>query len=85
LINEAFAQNPKIEVTLDQKYLFKPPYKIKDRKAMLKLLKQHDLRGLGGIMLDDIQESLPNCEKVLKILGKQGLIFNYRRNNYRQD
>lgn len=33
---------------------------------MLRLLKQHDLKGLGGVLLDDIQESLPHCEKVLK-------------------
>lgn len=47
--------------------MFKPPYKLKDRKALLKLLKQQDLKGLGGIMMDDIQESLPNCEKALKV------------------
>lgn len=71
LLNEALVKNPKIEVTPDQKYLFKPPYKIKDRKAMLKLLKQNDLKGIGGIMLDDVQESLPNCEKVLKFLQNE--------------
>lgn len=64
---EALPSNPKIERTTDGKYMFKPPYKLKDRKALLKLLKQQDLKGLGGIMLDDIQESLPNCEKALKV------------------
>lgn len=64
---EALPGNPKIERTPDGKYVFKPPYKLKDRKALLKLLKQQDLKGLGGIMMDDIQESLPNCEKALKV------------------
>lgn len=32
----------------------------------MRLLKQHDLKGLGGILLDDVQESLPHYEKVLK-------------------
>lgn len=32
----------------------------------MRLLKQHDLKGLGGILLEDVQESLPHCEKVLK-------------------
>lgn len=41
-------------------------FKIKDGKSLLRLLKQHDLKGLGGVLLDDIQESLPHCEKVLK-------------------
>lgn len=64
---EALMNNPKIEVTGDGKYMFKPPYKIRDRKGLLKLLKQADLKGLGGIMLDDIIESIPNHEKVLKV------------------
>lgn len=71
LINEALSSNPKIEVTAEQKFLFKPPYKIKDKKALLKLLKQNDLKGIGGIMLDDVQESLPNCEKILKNLSSE--------------
>lgn len=59
--------NPKIEVSEDkQRFVFKPVYKIKDGKTLLRLLKQHDLKGLGGILLDDVQESLPHCEKVLK-------------------
>ncbi|XP_050529630.1 general transcription factor IIE subunit 2 isoform X2 [Daktulosphaira vitifoliae] len=71
LESEALPSNPKIERTQDGKYMFKPPYKLKDRKALLKLLKQQDLKGLGGIMLDDIQESLPNCEKALKHLQNE--------------
>lgn len=47
--------------------MFKPPYKIRDGKGLLKLLKQADLKGLGGIMLDDVIESLPNHEKILKV------------------
>lgn len=42
-------------------------YKIKDKKSLLRLLKQHDLKGYGGIYLEDIQESLPHCEKHLKV------------------
>lgn len=71
LSSEALLTNPRVEVTPDQKFLYKPPYKVKDRKTMLRLLKQHDLKGLGGIMLDDIQESLPNCEKILRMLNNE--------------
>lgn len=42
-------------------------YKIKDKKSLLRLLKQQDLKGLGGILLEDIQESLPHCDKHLKV------------------
>ena len=51
----------------------------------MKILKQHDLKGLGGILLDDVQESLPNHEKVLKVrLSKvvisstNFILFSYR-------
>lgn len=67
LLTEALANNPKIEVNLENKYLFKAPYKIKDKKGLLKLLKQQDLKGLGGILLEDVQESLPHCDKALKV------------------
>lgn len=48
------------------RFAFKPVFKLKDGKSLIKLLKQYDLKGLGGIMLEEIQESLPHCEKVLK-------------------
>jgi transcription initiation factor TFIIE subunit beta len=35
--------------------MFKPPLKIRDRKGLLKLLRQYDMKGLGGILLDDVQ------------------------------
>ncbi|KAL4705347.1 hypothetical protein ACJJTC_006833 [Scirpophaga incertulas] len=71
LQTEALQNNPKIEYTPDGKYTFKPVYKIKDRKSLLRLLKQHDLRGLGGILLEDVQESLPHCERALKHLAQE--------------
>lgn len=55
-------------------FAFRPVFKLKDGRSLLKLLKSYDLRGLGGIMLDEIQESLPHCEKVLKICAKH-IIF----------
>lgn len=71
---EALTQNPKIEVMEDGRFAFKAMYKIKDKKALLRLLKQQDLKGLGGILLEDIQESLPHCEKHLKVCYMQEII-----------
>lgn len=59
--------NPKIEVSPDGRFLFKALFKLKDRKSLLKLLRQQDLKGLGGVLLEDIQESLPHAEKALKV------------------
>jgi hypothetical protein len=67
-LTEALVDNPKIEVTPDGKFIFKASYKIKDKKSLLRLLKQHDLKGLGGILLEDVQESLPHCDKALKVM-----------------
>lgn len=69
LEQEALKSNPKIEATEDGKYAFKPPYNIRDRKSLLKLLDKHDQRGLGGILLDDIRESMANVDAALKKLG----------------
>ncbi|KAI1307239.1 General transcription factor IIE subunit 2 [Halotydeus destructor] len=69
LDNEALKNNPKVDVTDDGKYLFKATFKLKDRKGLLRLLDKYDRESKGGIPLEDIQESLPNAEKAMKILG----------------
>ncbi|KAF0287864.1 General transcription factor IIE subunit 2 [Amphibalanus amphitrite] len=66
LQTEALPSNPKIMVTPEGKYQFKPPYDLRDRKTMLKLLRKHDLKGYGGLLLEDVQESLPNCDRIMK-------------------
>lgn len=68
LLTEALPTNPKIDTNNDGKFTFKAQYKIKDKKSLLRLLRQHDLKGLGGILLEDIQESLPHSEKHLKVI-----------------
>ncbi|XP_067848982.1 transcription initiation factor IIE subunit beta isoform X1 [Heptranchias perlo] len=73
LMTEALLSNPKIDV-IDGTYAFKPKYNLRDKKALLRLLDKHDQRGLGGILLEDIEEGLPNAQKVIKVLGDQ-IIF----------
>ncbi|XP_056891724.1 transcription initiation factor IIE subunit beta [Takifugu flavidus] len=73
LMNEALVNNPKIEVR-DGTYGFKPKYNLKDKKALLRLLDKHDQLGLGGVLLDDVEEGLPNSAKAIKALGDQ-IIF----------
>ncbi|XP_016836528.1 transcription initiation factor IIE subunit beta [Nasonia vitripennis] len=71
LLMEALPTNPKIDTNNEGKFTFKAQYKIKDKKSLLRLLKQHDLKGLGGILLEDIQESLPHSERHLKHLANE--------------
>lgn len=67
LYTEALPNNPKVEVNIEGKFQFRPPLKCRDKKSVLRLLKQHDLKGLGGILRDDVVESVPHAEKVLKV------------------
>ena len=96
-MSEALPNNPKLDQPEIGRFMFKPPFKIKDGKSLLRLLKAHDLKGLGGVLLDEVQESLPHCEKVLKhrasdiifitrpIDKKKILFYNDRSANFSVD
>lgn len=96
LLTEALPNNPKLDY-IEGRFQFKPMFKIRDGKSLLRLLKQQDLKGLGGVLLDEIQESLPHCEKVLKhrasdivfvtrpIDKKKILFYNDRTSNFAVD
>ncbi|XP_061535016.1 transcription initiation factor IIE subunit beta [Phycodurus eques] len=70
LMTEALVSNPKIDVR-DSTYGFKPKYNLKDKKALLRLLDKHDQLGLGGVLLDEVEEGLPNSARAIKALGDQ--------------
>ena len=67
---KAFVDNLKIEATPDGKFRYKPTYEIRNKKALLKLLKLNDLQSRGGIFLSDVEDSLPNHKKILKLIDK---------------
>ncbi|KAF8568506.1 hypothetical protein P879_07095 [Paragonimus westermani] len=69
LEEEALPNNPKIRVTPDGKFVFKPRYDIRTRQDLYQLLKRHELKGLGGIYMDDIAECIPDAEKVINGFG----------------
>ncbi|CAD5122833.1 DgyrCDS11237 [Dimorphilus gyrociliatus] len=69
LENEALPNNPKIDTEEGKLFKFRPKYPAKDKKSLRKLMEKYDREGMGGILEDDIKESVPNSEKVLKSLG----------------
>ncbi|XP_041460072.1 transcription initiation factor IIE subunit beta-like [Lytechinus variegatus] len=83
LVNEALPNNPKVTFE-DGKYSFKPAYNVRNRKEMVRLLKRHDQRGLGGIMMDDVMESLPHAKIGIKKLEKAGEIIILTRPDKKQ-
>lgn len=71
---EALKNNPKL-ICKDDKYVFNPKYKIKDRRQLLKLLEKHEEKGYGGIFLDDIRESLPDADNVIRSIQNKILFI----------
>jgi transcription initiation factor TFIIE subunit beta len=65
----ALRLNPKVTTTEDDRYKFKPLYQINNREKLLNLLRDHAEKGLGGVKLEDVQESYPRVEKSLKALA----------------
>ncbi|KAL4236843.1 Transcription initiation factor IIE subunit beta [Mactra antiquata] len=83
LVSEALPNNQKMNVTVEDgetKYQYKPTYNLKDRKSFLNLLKRYDLNGEGGILLDDVEESLPRASQALKKLG-DSIVYITRPND----
>jgi transcription initiation factor TFIIE subunit beta len=76
---EALNHNPKIEVTDDHRYMFRAPFKLRDKKSLIKMLKRKDLNGEGGVFYDDVMESLPKAEKIVKGLREEGKIIEIPR------
>jgi len=72
LQTEALNNNPKIKVCDDgARYMFKPPFELRNKKSLLNLLKRRDLNGEGGVFRDDICESLAKADKII-----QNLVFD---------
>ena len=66
-------------MTDDQRYEFKAPFKLRDKKSLMKLLKRRDLNGEGGVLYDDINESLPKAEKIVSNLMAERKIIQINR------
>ncbi|KAK3715024.1 hypothetical protein QZH41_002668 [Actinostola sp. cb2023] len=72
--DKALKENPKLS-SKDEKYTFSPKYNIKDRKQLLRLLEKHEDKGYGGVYLDDIRESLPDADNVVRSISSRILFI----------
>ena len=79
LSEEALKSNEKLSFE-NGKYAFKPKYPLRDRKSLLKLLDHHEQKGLGGILLDDVREGLPNADDIVKQISRR-ILFVTRTND----
>lgn len=61
------------------RYMFRAPFKLRDKKSLLKMLKRRDLNGEGGVYYDDVNESLAKAEKIVQNLTADGKIIQIPR------
>jgi len=57
--------NPKLETIIEdgvRKFKYKPLYNVSDRKGIINLIRETQTKGLGGIPMENIQESLTTAE-----------------------
>ncbi len=62
--------NPKIESRIEdgvRKYTFKPFYNIRNRRDLINLIKDQQNKAAGGVLLDDVQESVPDADEMIKV------------------
>lgn len=83
LENDALKNNPKIEICDGdeggKKYEFKPAIPVKDRKSLLQYLDKQESEGLGGVLMDDIEEALPHAQKAIRKLTEDNHIATVTR------
>ncbi len=78
LLEKILCNNPKLESIVEngvRKYTFKPIYKIQNRKELMNLVKESQVKGEGGILMENVQESMTteNFERIFKVWFKRSL------------
>jgi len=83
LESEALNNNPKIVIVETpgecKKYKFKPSIPVKDRKSLLQFLDKQEAEGLGGVLMEDIEEALPYAQKAIRKLTEDNHIATVTR------
>lgn len=67
---QTLLNNPKIESKIEdgiRKYTFKPFYNIRNRRDLINLVKDQQIKAAGGVLFDDVQESVPDADEMLKV------------------
>ncbi|CAI4222326.1 unnamed protein product [Auanema sp. JU1783] len=73
-LKEALAKNPKLQVDENGKFTYQPPFKIKNRASLVSVVRKFHEDGKGGVLLSQINECIPNADKVLEAIGKEIIV-----------
>merc|ERR1712080_122056 len=57
------------------KFRFKPIYAVSNRKGLMELLKNHNEHQIGGVNVDDLNESMKNPDRAVEKLLKEDKIY----------
>ncbi|KIH48059.1 hypothetical protein ANCDUO_21875, partial [Ancylostoma duodenale] len=64
----ALPKNPRLSCDEESKFAYKPPYKIKGKTSLVAVAKKHHQDVKGGILLSELNDCIPNGEKVLEYI-----------------
>ncbi|KAJ1373243.1 hypothetical protein KIN20_035603 [Parelaphostrongylus tenuis] len=73
-LKEALPKNPRLTCDEESKFSYKPPYKIKGKTSLVAVAKKHHEDVRGGILLSELNDCIPNGEKVLEALSDQIIV-----------
>lgn len=80
---EALPNNPRLQIDSEGKFVFKPKYKIKNKTTLLGVLEKFHADAKGGLLLTDLNECIPNGERVLEALGDKIILVPTQVNKRR--
>lgn len=78
LDNQILVNNPKLESKFEdgvRKYWFKPTYVLNKPRDLVALIRDQQSKAHGGILLEDVQDSMPNADEVIKKLGDEIVVL----------
>ena len=73
LDNMILPKNPKLESIIEdqtRKYTYKPSFILRNRRDLINLIKDRQSKGEGGVLKDDVQESMTteDFERIFKVI-----------------
>lgn len=64
-----------------RKYTYKPLFTLRNRRELINLIKDHQTKGIGGVLMEDVQDSMTkdDYDKIFKVkcfISSNSLIAN---------
>lgn len=78
LANQALINNDRLTIK-GGKFLFKPVYHMKNKRQFIDVLQKHYNEGGGGLLYDDVEESLPSAEKIVRSTTNKNIVLKVTR------